>query len=469
MDMFSKCIRQCVLALMGVASGTLGAAEHSATVIVWAGTLLAVPGRPPSSDQSIVLRDGRIQRISPGRLTPAAIGATSADVRTVDLTCCFVLPGLFDLHVHLTTEQGPAAVMDEVTLNSADLALRAATNAEKTLQAGFTTVLDLGTDRRAHELAVFAVRDAIAAGRLTGPRILAVGSPISSPGNSRTAHYTQEVDRVIAPQGVCSGVDDCIRAVREQVERGADVINFYNTGSLLAASSPAQTFTDTEMSAIVSTAHSLSRKVVADGAGRSGSAAGVDAAIRAGSDWIDTVIYPGKDTWGLLSKSGHMYAPHLYALVAAVGDDEAHLTEGSMGRLPAPILQTLLKLKRERPAAVAAHAAGIPMVFASDAGVFAHGRNAGEFAEYVKAGLTPAQAIATATVNAASVLGLLGDSGTLEVGKRADMIAVRTDPLQDVRALEEVQVVIRGGDVVKSGTGAITNTAAPTAADCARP
>jgi imidazolonepropionase-like amidohydrolase len=464
MDMFSKCISAWVLALLSGASGTLAAAEHSATLIVWAGTLLTVPGQAPSSNQSIVLRDRRIQRISPGRLTAAAVGADPTDVRIVDLTCCFVLPGLFDLHVHLTTEQGSAAVLDEVTLDSADLALRAATNAERTLQAGFTTVLDMGTGRRAHELAIFAVRDAIA-GRLTGPRILAVGSPISSPGNSRTAHYTPDIDRVIAPQGVCSGVDDCIRAVREQVERGADVINFYNTGSLLAANSPAQTFTDAEMSAIVSTAHSLNRKVVADGAGRLASAAGVDAAIRAGSDWIDTVIYPGKDTWSFLSKNGHMYAPHLYAMVAAVGDDDAHLAEGSMGWLPVPILQTLLKLKRERPAAVAAHAAGIRMIFSSDAGVFAHGRNAGEFAEYVRAGLTPAEAIATATVNAASVLGLIGDSGTLEVGKRADMIAVNSSPLQDIRALENVQVVIRGGDVVKSRAAATTTATA----DGARP
>jgi imidazolonepropionase-like amidohydrolase len=447
--MLSKCIRAWVLGLLGLACASSEAAEHSPTTIVWAGTLLPIPGQPPLTNQSIVIRGGRIQKIAAGRLTAAVLAENPADVRTVDLTCCFVLPGLFDLHVHLTTEQGPGTALDEVELGAADLALRAARNAEETLQAGFTTVLDMGTGRRAHELAIYAVRDAIATGRMTGPRILAVGSPISSPGNSRTAHYSAEVDNAIGTEGVCSGVESCTRAVREQVDRGADVINFYNTGSLLRANSPSQTFTDAEMSAIVSAAHSLGRKIVADGAGTPQSAAGVDAAIRAGSDWIDTVIYPGKDTWGLLSKSGRIYAPHLYAMVAAVGDDEGHITEGSMGWLPEPILETLLKLKRDRPAAVAAHAAAIKMVFASDAGVFAHGRNAGEFAQYVQAGLTPMQAIVTATVNAASVLGLLYDSGTLEAGKRADMIAVSADPLRDVRALESVRTVIRGGEVVK--------------------
>src|SRR5262249_20145875 len=186
------------------------------------------------------------------------------------------------------------------------------------------------------------------------------------------------------------------------------------TGSLLSPASPAQTFTEEEMRAIVTTAHSLNRKVVADGAGKSASASGVDAAIKAGADWIDTVIYPGKDTWALTAKAGAMYAPHLYAVVAAVGDDEATLTDGSMGWLPTPVLETLLKIKHERPAAIAAHNAHVRMVYASDAGVFVHGRNGGEFAEYVKAGLTPVEALQTATVNAATVLGLGDESGTLE-------------------------------------------------------
>jgi len=453
--MSSKCISGLTLlgtVLVSFAVGShepTGAANDAPILIVWAGTLLADPGRAPSANQSIVIRNGLIERVSSGRLSAASIGSKPERTHILDLSALYVLPGLFDLHVHLSTEPDPAGSLDEVTLTSADLALRAAANAEKTLRAGFTTVLDMGTGRRAHELAVYAVRDAIASGRAQGPRILAVGSPVSSPGNSRTSRFQPDVERVVAPQGVCSGAEDCRRAVREQVQRGADVINFYNTGSLLSPASPAQTFTDEEMHAIVETAHSLNRKAVADGAGTLGSAAGVNAAIRAGADWVDTVIFPGKDTWPLLAKAGRNYAPHLYAVVAAVGEDEAHLSEGSMGWLPTPVLEVLFKLKRETPAAVAAHAAGIRMVFASDAGVFAHGKNAGEFEQYVKAGLTRAEAIATATVNAAAVLGTSADSGTLEPGKRADLIAVSGDPLSDIRVLNNVRVVVRSGEVVK--------------------
>jgi imidazolonepropionase-like amidohydrolase len=448
----TKNLRRVLIVMLGVCAAPTFAAEPQDTLIIWAGTVIAVPTQSPLKNQSIVVRAGRIERIVAGKLTGAEVGADSSRTRIVDLSNLTVLPGLIDLHVHFTTEPDPAGALDELTKGPADLALQAASNAEKTLRAGFTTVLDMGTGRRAHELAIYAVRDAIVAGRLAGPRVLAVGSPISPPGNSRTSRFEAEVEKAVAPQGVCSGADDCRRAVREQVHRGADVINVYNTGSLLSPGSPAQTFTDEELSAIVSTAHSLNRRVVADGAGKRDSAAGVNAAIKAGVDWVDTVIYPDRNTWPMLTKAGKPYAPHLYAVVAAVGDDEAHLSNGSMGWLPRPVLEALLALKREQPAAVAAKKAGVRMVFASDAGVFAHGLNAGEFPEYVKAGLTPAQAIATATINAADVLGLSADCGTLEPGKRADIIAVEGDPLTDVKLLSGVRAVIRAGDVIVTPT-----------------
>lgn len=426
------------------------AAPAKPLLIVWAGTLLAVPGQPPLRDQSIVIRGGVVERVVPGFLTapPGAPDAVAA--QTLDLSRSFVLPGLIDLHVHLTTEPTAASMLDgEVQRGEADLALLAAVHARRTLAAGFTTVLDMGTGRLAHEHAIYAVRDAIAAGVVDGPQILAVGSPLSAPGSSRTQRYKTDVERAIAPQGVCSGADDCRRAVREQVARGADVVSFYNSGSLLAHNSPAQTFTDEEMQAIVATAHALHRPVIADGGNSRVSAAGINAALRAGVDAIDTATFPDAETWRLLQRSGAYFVPHLYALTAAVGDTPATLTDGTMGWLPRPVLEQLYRLKQETPAAVEAARRGVPMALGSDTGVIRHGDNAQELVEYVRIGLSPAAAIATATVHAAAVLGLSQDRGTIEPGKRADLIAVDADPLQDIAALRHVAVVIKAGRVIK--------------------
>lgn len=416
------------------------AAGESTATIVWAGKLLTEPGKPLLAGQSIVIRDEKIERIVAGRLTAESLGEPGK-VTVVDASRLTVMPGFFDLHVHLTTTPAPSGELGEEKQTLADKTLIAATHARETLDAGFTTVLDMGTGTRDHELAIYALRDVVREGRASGPRILSVGSPICAPGQCRTQSS--------APQGICKGEDDCRRAVREQIRRGADVISIFNTGSLLATAAPAQTFTDEEMRTIVDTAHSLHRRVVADGAGTRASAAGVDAAIAAGSDWVDTVIYPDGGTWPAVAARKIFYAPHLYAVVAAVGDTPKSLETGSMGWLPRPILEALWNLKQQPPAAIEARRRNIPMAFASDAGVFAHGQNAGEFVEYVRAGLTPEEAIATATTNAAAALGLERESGSIRVGYRADLIGIAGDPLRNARDLHNVALVIAGGRIEK--------------------
>lgn len=416
-------------------------------ILIHAGAVLSIPGQAPYGPSTILVRDGRISQVREGFADAKAFALEHQSVRLLDLRTSFVLPGLMDTHVHLTSANEPDAD-GHVTLTSADLTLRALNNARANLAAGFTTIMDMGTGWRSHELAIYALRNAIQRGQIEGPSILTAGSPISAAGNSRTANYRPEVEAEIGPQGVCSGADSCRHAVREQIKRGADFINVYNTGSLLAQRTAPQTLTDAELSAIVETAHSLGRVVIADGAGARNSAAGLNAALRAGADALDTAMFPDAETWRLLKKTQAFYIPHLYALQAAVGDTPETLEQGTMGWLPRPVLEQLFQLKGERPAMADAIGKRIRFVVASDPGVFPHGQNAGELLEYVKLGMTPMETVVAATINPAELFGL-SDRGTLEPGKSADLIAVRGNPLQDISELTRVVFVMHQGRVVR--------------------
>ena len=195
----------------------------------------------------------------------------------------------------------------------------------------------------------------------------------------------------------------------------------------------------------------LGRPVVADGGNTRGDASGINTALRAGVDSIDTATYPDKETWRLLKAGDAYFVPHLYALQAAVGDTPETLEQGTMGWLPKPILEFLYQLKQEPPAAIAAHKAGVRFAFGSDPGVFPHGDNAREFAELVHIGMTPQEAITTATVAAADMLGRSAELGTIEPGKIADLIATSGNPLQDVRELEQIQWVMKNGMIYEAG------------------
>lgn len=433
-------VRGALAAICGLLSapgaGADAAAPPTAVTIVHAGTLLAVPGEPPRRMQTLVIRRGRVAAIREGYLD-AATAAPGEAAQIVDLTGAFVLPGLIDLHVHLTTDTTPGDASRTLTRTAADLALVAAGNAGRTLRAGFTTVLDLGTGYLAHEEAIYALREAIADGRTPGPRILAAGSPISPTGSSRTHRYIQAVTAAVPAQGVCDGAAGCAAAVREQIRRGADVINFYNSGSLNDLLMVEQTFTDEEMRAIVGTAHALGRKVVADGH----TARGINAALRAGADIIDTAPWPDEDSWKLLAAHGASLEPHLYAFRVAfaatsgVSDDRA-LSPGDLR----------VRDVMSRPfAAATAVQRKIPLVYGSDSGIVDHGDNAGDLSELVKIGLSPMAAIEVATVNSARALGLQNEIGSLAPGMRADLIATAADPLADIAAMRHIVYVMRDG------------------------
>ncbi|WP_066681401.1 amidohydrolase family protein [Caulobacter sp. CCH9-E1] len=417
-----------------VVAGALGGVASAETVFVQAGRLLADPttGKVETA-KTLVLENGKVVRIVDGYV--AEKGG-----KVVDLKDSFVLPGLIDSHVHLTHEQNPNSRLQNVTRSSADDALVGAGFARKTLMAGFTTVADLGAENQA----IFALRDGIKRGDVAGPRIIAAGSAVSIHGGHGDVNgYSDEVMQVLRPTSVCSGADDCRRATREQVWHGADIIKITATGGVLSntAAGLSQQFSDDELKAIVDAAHKMGRKVTAHAHGVDG----VNSFLRAGGDSIEHGTYLDAESIALFKKNGAYLVPTLMA-----GDFVYRVASGPNNFLtPAQTAKALDAGPKMLAMARRAHEGGVKIAFGTDTGVSAHGDNAGEFALLVKAGLTPLEAIQTATVNAADHFSLSSEIGSLAPGKAADLIAVKGDPLKDVTELRRVTSVIKGGVVYK--------------------
>lgn len=420
-------------------------ARPAAVTLVHAGTLYAEAGGPVVRGHTIIVRDGLISDIREGYLAPT--DANEPDATVIDLRTSFVMPGLIDTHVHLTTERGTSGAANAATLSDAELAIVAATNAGRILKAGFTTVMDLGNGQRNDELAIVATRDMIAAGALMGPEILFSGSPLSATGFSRTTRLRDEVEAVMGPGGVCDGPDACRRMVREQVAKGADFINVYTTGSLLSDPSIARTFDDAELAAIAREAKALGKVVISDGGNTPSDASGVNAAILAGFRVIDTVTYPDAQTFRLLKQRQGFFAPHVHALQASVGDTPETLKLGSMGWLPEPVLERLYALKQEPSSALMGYRAGATLVLASDSGVFPHGDNGREILAYLKLGIPMSEALAAATINAARAFGIEKRTGSIARGKEADLVAFTASPFDQPDAVLSPVFVMQNGRV----------------------
>ena len=425
----------CALALTGALGGVACAQNTTdGPVFVQAGRLLADPATGKvETAKTLVLENGKVARIVDGYV--AEPGGT-----VVDLKDSFVLPGLIDSHVHLTGQTGPNSRLEEVTQSSADQAMVGAGYARKTLMAGFTTVADLGAENHA----IFALRDGVKRGDVAGPRIIAAGSAVSIHGGHGDVNgFSEEVMHVLRPESVCSGADDCRRAVREQVWKGADIIKITATGGVLSntAAGLAQQFSDDELKAIVESAHRMGRKVTAHAHGVDG----INSFLKAGGDSIEHGTYLDADSIAAFKKNGAYLVPTLMA-----GDFVYRIASGPNNFLtPAQTAKALDAGPKMLEMARRAHDGGVKIAFGTDTGVSAHGDNAGEFALLVKAGLTPLEAIQTATVNAAAHFSLSGEIGSLAPGKAADLIAVKGDPLKDVTELQRVTSVVKGGVVYK--------------------
>ena len=411
-------------------------------MIIHAGELLAVPGKSPAKEMSIIIVEGSIMAVRKGFVTPADAGIV--DAKVVDLHGSFVLPGLIDSHVHITTTAGKGYVLRKVTMSDADRAIWGAYNAKVTLDLGFTTVRDTAAFRGNSFEAIFALRDGIRMGKVPGPRILAAGQGIGATGTHADFNgFRHEILDLFKSRAMCSGPYQCREAVRYQVKRGADFIKMASTGGFSRESRGGYGLLsfDDEIEAIVDTAHRMGRKVTA----HARSAEGINAALRAGVDSIEHGEGLDDESIRLFKKTGAYLVQTLM------------LTEGfNLGIERDPYRPAELKARLEqggarlKVAARKAYAAGVKIAFGTDsASILLHGNNAGEFRLLIDIGMTPMEAIVAATVNAADNLGLADVIGTIEKGKAADIIAVVQSPLEDVTRLEQVHFVMRNGVVYK--------------------
>ncbi len=412
---------------------TLAASAAAEDAVIHAGYVLAKPGEGYLTRQTILVEDGRIVSITAGYSKPK-------DYTVINLRDAYVLPGLIDSHVHITGENGPDGRIKEFENSDVDTAFDGAAFALVTLKAGFTTVQDVGAPNDS----IFGLRDAIARGAVAGPRLRASGGSVAVTGGHGDINgYSARVMAAFTGANICNGADDCRRAVRQQIKEGADFIKITATGGVLSNTSAGleQQFTDEELVAIVDAAHSMGRKVTAHAHGKSG----VDAALRAGVDSIEHGTYLDAESIALFRDNGATLVPTVLAGATVTGwTNEPWLPAASRAKA-AEVGPLMLEMLRR------AHEGGVNVAFGTDTGVSRHGDNAQEFALMVEAGFTPEEAIRSATVVAAEHLEMTDEIGTLETGKYADLIAVTTDPLKDIRALETVAFVMKGGEVYKSG------------------
>lgn len=415
-----------------------------AVIVIHCGRLLAVPGERPLGQSTIVVADGRIEQVVRNLVDPARL-AGDRPFELVDLSDHFVLPGLIDCHTHITGQYEGNRMARGVTATDADAAVKATVYARRTLDAGFTTIRNVGSSGDA----AFAIRDAIRAGTIPGPRILVAGESISPTGghSDSTLGYRDDVFEMPgAMQGIADGVANCRQAVRAQVKRGADCIKLTATGGVLSntAAGVEQQFFADELEAIVSTGHQLGRRVAAHAHGSTG----IKAALRAGVDSIEHGTYLDDECIALFVETGAYLVPTIHAgkFVEMKASEPGFFPDAVRAKAAAvgPLIQA---------AFARAYAGGVKIAFGTDVGVGAHGTNAEEFIYMVDAGMPAEAAIHSATVAAADLCDLSSEIGTIEVGKSADIIAVPGDPLEDISLLLDVPfVMVRGGVFERPGS-----------------
>jgi len=420
-----------------LATTSVAAQTTDVVTVIHAGKLLDKPGNPPRGPSTLIIRNGKIAQLLSGH-QPGPAGAT-----LIDLKDKFVLPGLIDSHVHLDSDAGGnAALIEAVTDSPARAAYRAAGNAKKTLMAGFTTVRNMGDGTGA----TLALRDAVAAGELPGPRIIDAGRSISTTSGhmDATLSVSEDLHASIGQENLCDGVESCRQAIRKQVRRGVDVIKIATTGgvnSRIGAGLGRQLFDD-EVKALVDTAHLYGKKVAVHAHGDDG----VNIALAAGADSIEHGTMLTDESIKLFKAAGAYYVPTL----STVNGYLERLAANPNAYPPDVLAKVQWRIGVTGKSLAKAYPAGVKIAFGTDAGVSKHGRNADEFELMVKHGMPASAAIQAATMNAATLLGVEKEVGSLEPGKAADVIAVAGDPITDITTLKSVRFVMKDGRVFKA-------------------
>jgi len=427
-----------------VCSMLTAAMPHAATaqdeaperIAVHCGTLLAVPGEEPLREVTLLIEGGEVVGVEPGY-------QHHEGAREIDLRNKFVMPGLIDCHTHITgelqsKEEGlRRALSEEVTHSAID----GTVYARRTLMAGFTTVRNVGSAGSD----IYALRDRIASGFVVGPRILAAGQAVGVTGGH--ADGTNGISPILRPEtgpmeGIADGPYEVRRAVRERIKRGSDLIKITATGGVLSntAAGVDQQMFDDELRAAVETAHSMGRKIAAHAHGTNG----INAALRAGVDSIEHGTYLDDESIKLFLEHGAYLVPTIHAgkFVAAKAEEPGYFNDAIRAKAAAVGPQIQGSFAK-------AYKAGVKIAFGTDVGVGEHGTNWLEFVYMTEAGMPNSEALASATVAAADLLGISDLVGTLETGKRADLIAVGGDPLTDIHAMGDVVFVMKGGQVFK--------------------
>ncbi len=406
--------------------------------IIYAGKVLIKAGDDPLGEQTLVIKDKKIVAVHSGFIPYSEF---SPEAEVIDLKNQFVMPGLMDMHVHLQGELGPDNDSETLKMSSPLVAMQSVHFGMKLLLAGFTTVRDVGSDPQY----MYALRDAIEKGWVDGPRIIAAGGVGITGGHTDISGVKPELMEFQSSKTICNGPFDCRRATRHAIKFGADLIKIASTGGVLTdrATGTGQQMEMDELREVVRAAKSMGKKV----ASHAHHEDGIVAALEAGVDSIEHGTYTGKKAIRLFKKTGAYLVPTLLA-----GETVKHIAESS-NYMSEAIREKAIRVGSQMKGNFhKAYKAGVKIAFGTDSGVSKHGINAREAVLMQEAGMSESDIIKSATLNAADLIDKSHQLGSLEVGKLADIIAVKGSPLKDIKELLNVTFVMKEGKVYKLET-----------------